>query len=235
MSSSTIFKATNRQRPQGRRRLGMAPGLRLLVLQWLRCAEDAELHDCARSHGPGKRLPKTRQRLAQARTARPCPTHGRAKRRGPKTHDANFGNARSGRLRSRPGRCRGFSWKYAAPVRSKPLRQAPLDASTVTMRSAMTRSPKTTIATTCHSTRSKTMIKATGLKLAAGDNAEYHLEALCPRGQEGIPTARDREPSLQPLPSRIGIGNRIVVAPMGQYSTWGSATDWHLMHLGQFR
>ena len=31
------------------------------------------------------------------------------------------------------------------------------------------------------------------------------------------------------------IKNRIVVAPMCQYSAIdGSATDWHLMHLGQF-
>ena len=31
------------------------------------------------------------------------------------------------------------------------------------------------------------------------------------------------------------INNRIVVAPMCQYSAIdGSATDWHLMHLGQF-
>ena len=34
---------------------------------------------------------------------------------------------------------------------------------------------------------------------------------------------------------RVELANRIVVAPMGQYSAEeGSATDWHLMHLGQF-
>jgi NADPH2 dehydrogenase len=33
----------------------------------------------------------------------------------------------------------------------------------------------------------------------------------------------------------VRLANRIVVAPMGQYSAEnGSATDWHLMHLGQF-
>ena len=33
----------------------------------------------------------------------------------------------------------------------------------------------------------------------------------------------------------VELANRIVVAPMGQYSAEdGSATDWHLMHLGQF-
>ena len=33
----------------------------------------------------------------------------------------------------------------------------------------------------------------------------------------------------------IELSNRIVVAPMCQYSAdYGSATDWHLMHLGQF-
>ena len=33
----------------------------------------------------------------------------------------------------------------------------------------------------------------------------------------------------------LELANRIVVAPMGQYSAeHGSATDWHLMHLGQF-
>lgn len=33
----------------------------------------------------------------------------------------------------------------------------------------------------------------------------------------------------------LELANRIVVAPMGQYSAEdGSATDWHLMHLGQF-
>jgi 2,4-dienoyl-CoA reductase-like NADH-dependent reductase (Old Yellow Enzyme family) len=33
----------------------------------------------------------------------------------------------------------------------------------------------------------------------------------------------------------VELANRIVVAPMGQYSAVdGSATDWHLMHLGQF-
>ena len=33
----------------------------------------------------------------------------------------------------------------------------------------------------------------------------------------------------------LELANRIVVAPMGQYSAIeGSATDWHLMHLGQF-
>ena len=33
----------------------------------------------------------------------------------------------------------------------------------------------------------------------------------------------------------IELGNRIIVAPMCQYSAnEGNATDWHLMHLGQF-
>jgi len=33
----------------------------------------------------------------------------------------------------------------------------------------------------------------------------------------------------------LELANRIIVAPMGQYSAiGGSATDWHLMHLGQF-
>lgn len=33
----------------------------------------------------------------------------------------------------------------------------------------------------------------------------------------------------------LALPNRIVVSPMGQYSSEnGSATDWHLMHLGQF-
>ena len=35
--------------------------------------------------------------------------------------------------------------------------------------------------------------------------------------------------------SGVSIPNRIVVAPMCQYSAnEGNATDWHLMHLGQF-
>ena len=35
--------------------------------------------------------------------------------------------------------------------------------------------------------------------------------------------------------SDVNIPNRIVVAPMCQYSAnEGNATDWHLMHLGQF-
>ena len=35
--------------------------------------------------------------------------------------------------------------------------------------------------------------------------------------------------------SEIELRNRIIVAPMCQYSAVdGSATDWHLMHLGQF-
>ena len=35
---------------------------------------------------------------------------------------------------------------------------------------------------------------------------------------------------------KVECTNRIVVAPMCQYSAdEGSATDWHLMHLGQFR
>ena len=35
--------------------------------------------------------------------------------------------------------------------------------------------------------------------------------------------------------SGVSISNRIVVAPMCQYSAYeGNATDWHLMHLGQF-
>ena len=33
----------------------------------------------------------------------------------------------------------------------------------------------------------------------------------------------------------VDLSNRIVVAPMCQYSAdAGSATDWHIMHLGQF-
>jgi len=41
---------------------------------------------------------------------------------------------------------------------------------------------------------------------------------------------------FRPLKLRgVELANRIVVAPMGQYSAEdGSATDWHLMHLGQF-
>ena len=45
------------------------------------------------------------------------------------------------------------------------------------------------------------------------------------------------EPALfTPLRLReVELANRIVVAPMGQYSAEdGSATNWHLMHLGQF-
>jgi NADPH2 dehydrogenase len=35
--------------------------------------------------------------------------------------------------------------------------------------------------------------------------------------------------------SKIELRNRIIVAPMCQYSAVdGNATDWHLMHLGQF-
>jgi len=44
-------------------------------------------------------------------------------------------------------------------------------------------------------------------------------------------------PSLfSPIELRqLTLDNRIVVSPMCQYSaTDGSATDWHLMHLGQF-
>ena len=33
----------------------------------------------------------------------------------------------------------------------------------------------------------------------------------------------------------LELANRIIIAPMGQYSAiGGSTTDWHLMHLGQF-
>ena len=41
---------------------------------------------------------------------------------------------------------------------------------------------------------------------------------------------------LQPIRLRgLEISNRIVVSPMCQYSAVnGSATDWHLVHLGQF-
>ena len=41
---------------------------------------------------------------------------------------------------------------------------------------------------------------------------------------------------LQPIRLRgLEIPNRIVVSPMCQYSAVdGSATDWHLVHLGQF-
>ena len=43
-------------------------------------------------------------------------------------------------------------------------------------------------------------------------------------------------PLLSPLALRgVELPNRIVVSPMCQYSAIeGSATDWHLMHLGQF-
>ena len=35
--------------------------------------------------------------------------------------------------------------------------------------------------------------------------------------------------------SDVELQNRIIVAPMCQYSADnGNATDWHLMHLGQF-
>ena len=47
---------------------------------------------------------------------------------------------------------------------------------------------------------------------------------------------RMRAPLFTPMTLReLNLDNRIVVSPMCQYSAHeGNATDWHLMHLGNF-
>ena len=114
----------HRQGARGRRRLGMAPGLRLLVLQRLPAARPAVGDDRARQDQPRERLPADRHGLASAGPHRPHAAVADPERGRSQAHALHPGAVPDRVLRARAGRRADLPLQRHPPLRRQPLGQA---------------------------------------------------------------------------------------------------------------
>ena len=115
------------QGARSRRRLGMAPGLRLLVLQRLPAARPALGHDRARQDRPEQRLPADRHGLAPARPHRPHAAVADPERGRSQAHAAHPGEVPDRVLRARGRRRADLPLQRHPSLRRQPLGQPALD------------------------------------------------------------------------------------------------------------